>query len=214
VATHLNQLLFKHADELIGHEEVQQLMDLLGKKSPKLAEELVPNTLTLSGLLKILQNLLSEQVPIRDMRSVAEAIIEAAPRGKDPDTLTEAVRLSLSRMIVQNIIGSEDELPVITLEPGLENILMQSVQQAKQAGSMGSDSIVLEPSLAERLQSSVSEAAQRQELAGKSAVLLVSPAIRSAVAKFVKNASETLAVLSYNEVPDNKQITIVAAVGN
>ena len=214
VATHLNQLLFKHADELIGHEEVQQLMDLLGKKSPKLAEELVPNTLTLSGLLKILQNLLSEQVPIRDMRSVAEAIIEAAPRGKDPDTLTEAVRLSLSRMIVQNIIGSEDELPVITLEPGLENILMQSVQQAKQAGPMGSDSIVLEPSLAERLQSSVSEAAQRQELAGKSAVLLVSPGIRSAVAKFVKNASETLAVLSYNEVPDNKQITIVAAVGN
>jgi flagellar biosynthesis protein FlhA len=214
VATHLNQLLFKHADELIGHEEVQQLMDLLGKKSPKLAEELVPNTLTLSGLLKVLQNLLSEQVPIRDMRTVAEAIIEAAPRGKDPSMLTESVRLSLSRMIVQNIIGSEEELPVITLEPGLENILLQSVQQAKQAGGVGGDSIVLEPSLAERLQSSVTEAAQRQELAGKSAVLLVSPAIRSAVAKFVKNASETLAVLSYNEVPDSKQITIVAAVGS
>ncbi len=214
VATHLNQLLFKHANELIGHEEVQQLMDLLAKKSPKLAEELVPNTLTLSGLLKILQNLLMEQVPIRDMRTLAEAIIEASARTKDPELLTEAVRLSLSRMIVQNIIGSDDELPVITLEPGLENILLQSVQQAKQAGQVGGDSIVLEPSLAERLQSSVSEAAQRQELAGKSAVLLVSPAIRVAVAKFVRNASETLAVLSYNEVPDNKQITIVAAVGS
>ncbi|GAA3914532.1 flagellar biosynthesis protein FlhA [Litoribacillus peritrichatus] len=214
VATHLNQLLFKHADELIGHEEVQQLLDLLSKKSPKLSEELVPNTLTLSGLLKVLQNLLSEQVPIRDMRTIAEAIVEAAARSKDPDSLTEAVRLALSRMIVQNIIGSEDELPVITLEPSLENILLQSVQQAKQAGQVGGDNIVLEPSLAERLQSSVSEAAQRQELAGKSAVLLVSPAIRNAVAKFVKNASETLAVLSYNEVPDNKQITIVAAVGS
>ncbi|MFC3149871.1 flagellar biosynthesis protein FlhA [Litoribrevibacter euphylliae] len=214
VATHLNQLLFKHADELIGHEEVQQLMDLLSKKSPKLAEELVPNTLTLSALLKVLQNLLSEQVPIRDMRTIAEAVIEAAARGKDPSMLTEAVRLALSRMIVQNIVGGEQELPVITLEPGLENILLQSVQQAKQAGAMGDDSIVLEPSLAERLQSSVSEAAQRQELAGKSAVLLVSPAIRAAVAKFVKNASETLSVLSYNEVPDNKKITIVAAVGS
>ncbi len=214
VATHLNQLLFKHADELIGHEEVQQLMDLLGKKSPKLAEELVPNTLSLSALLKVLQNLLSEQVPIRDMRTIAEAIIEAASRSKDPSYLTESVRLALSRMIVQNIVGGDDELPVITLEPGLENILLQSVQQAKQGGAAGDDSIVLEPSLAERLQQSVSEAAQRQELAGKSAVLLVSPAIRSAVAKFVKNASETLAVLSYNEVPDNKKITIVAAVGN
>jgi flagellar biosynthesis protein FlhA len=214
VATHLNQLLFKHADELIGHEEVQQLMDLLGKKSPKLAEELVPNTLSLSALLKVLQNLLSEQVPIRDMRTIAEAIIEAASRSKDPSYLTESVRLALSRMIVQNIVGGDDELPVITLEPGLENILLQSVQQAKQGGAAGDDSIVLEPSLAERLQQSVSEAAQRQELAGKSAVLLVSPAIRSAVAKFVKNASETLAVVSYNEVPDNKKITIVAAVGN
>lgn len=214
VATHLNQLLFKHADELIGHEEVQQLMDLLGKKSPKLAEELVPNTLTLSALLKVLQNLLAEQVPIRDMRTIAEAIIEAAARSKDPSHLTESVRLALSRMIIQNIIGGDEELPVITLEPGLENILLQSVQQAKQAGAMGDDSIVLEPSLAERLQSSVTEAAQRQELAGKSAVLLVSPAIRSAVAKFVKNASETLSVLSYNEVPDNKKITIVAAVGS
>lgn len=214
VATHLNQLLFKHADELIGHEEVQQLMDLLAKKSPKLAEELVPNTLTLSALLKVLQNLLAEQVPIRDMRTIAEAIIEGAARSKEPSVLTESVRLALSRMIVQNIVGGDDELPVITLEPGLENILLQSVQQAKQAGPMGDDSIVLEPSLAERLQSSVSEAAQRQELAGKSAVLLVSPAIRAAVAKFVKNASETLSVLSYNEVPDNKKITIVAAVGS
>lgn len=214
VATHLNQLLFKHADELIGHEEVQQLMDLLAKKSPKLAEELVPNTLTLSSLLKVLQNLLAEQVPIRDMRTIAEAIIEGAARSKEPSVLTESVRLALSRMIVQNIVGGDDELPVITLEPGLENILLQSVQQAKQAGPMGDDSIVLEPSLAERLQSSVSEAAQRQELAGKSAVLLVSPAIRAAVAKFVKNASETLSVLSYNEVPDNKKITIVAAVGS
>jgi flagellar biosynthesis protein FlhA len=211
IATHLNQLLFKHSDELIGHEEVQQLMDLLSKKSPKLAEELVPNTLSLSQLLKVVQNLLSEQVPIRDMRTIAEAIIEASARNKDPELLTEAVRLSLSRMIIQNIVGNEDEVPVITLEPDLENILAQSVQQSRQAGSEG---IVLEPSLAERLQSSVSEAAQKQELAGKSAVLLVSPGVRSAVAKFVKNASETLAVLSYNEIPDSKQITIVASVGS
>lgn len=117
VATHLNQILYKHSHELIGHEEVQQLMQLLSKSSPKLAEELVPGVLSLSSLLNVLQALLAEHVPVRDIRSIAEAIANNAGKSQDTAALVAAVRVGLSRAIVQSIVGVEPELPVITLEP-------------------------------------------------------------------------------------------------
>ncbi len=212
VATHLNQVLNKHAHELIGHEEVQQWLDQLSKSSAKLAEELVPNTVSVSQLLKVLQNLLVEEVPIRDMRSIAEAIVNATPKTQDAGVLTAAARLALKRLIVQNIIGNEPELPVITLDPALEQLLMKSMQQAQQAGGMDDIGLVLEPSMMEKLQKSLTDATQRQEMMGKAAVLLVSNALRSVMAKFVRLAVERLAVLAYQEVPDNKQITIVATI--
>ncbi|PIE43625.1 MAG: flagellar biosynthesis protein FlhA [Gammaproteobacteria bacterium] len=214
VATHLNQVLSKHAHELIGHEEVQQWLDQLAKVSPKLADELVPNTITISQLLKVLQQLLVEGVPIRDMRSIAEALVNLSPRTQDATQLTSAARQALRRMIVQNLCEGEAELPVITLDPGLEQILLKSVQQAQNSGAAGDDmGLILEPSLVEKLQSSLAEAAQRQEMLGKPAILLVSAALRPVLAKFVRYGIERLSVLSYQEVPDNKQITIVASVG-
>ncbi|EGH21704.1 flagellar biosynthesis protein FlhA, partial [Pseudomonas amygdali pv. mori str. 301020] len=128
VATHLNQILYKHSHELIGHEEVQQLMQLLAKSSPKLAEELVPGVLSLSSLLNVLQALLAEHVPVRDIRSIAEAIANNAGKSQDTAALVAAVRVGLSRAIVQSIVGVEPELPVITLEPRLEQILLNSLQ--------------------------------------------------------------------------------------
>ena len=122
VATHLNQLLQVHAHELLGHEEVQQLLDMLTKTSPKLVEELVPGKLSFSVLLKVLQNLLMEQVPLKDFRTIAESLADAVSRTQDPLGLTAAVRISLARLIVQNINGSEPELPVITLAPQLEQL--------------------------------------------------------------------------------------------
>lgn len=142
VATHLNQILHKHAHELLGHEEVQQLMQLLAKSSPKLAEELVPGLVSLSTLLKVLQALLQEQVPVRDIRTIAEAIANVAPKSQDPAAMVAAVRVSLARAIVQGIVGLEPELPVITLEPRLEQILLNSLQKAGQGGE---DGILLEP---------------------------------------------------------------------
>jgi len=128
VATHLNQVLQKHAHELLGHEEVQQLLQLLAKSSPKLAEELVPGMISLSTLLKVLQQLLQEQVSVRDVRTIAEAIANVAPRSQDPAVMVSSVRVALSRAIVQNIIGLEPELPVITLEPRLEQMLLNGMQ--------------------------------------------------------------------------------------
>jgi len=210
VATHLNQILQKHAHELIGHEEVQQLLQVLAKGSPKLAEELVPGVLSLSALLKVLQALLSEQVPVRDIRSIAEAIANNAARSQDTAALVASVRVGLSRAIVQSIVGIESELPVITLEPRLEQILLNSLQKAGQGQEEG---VLLEPSMAEKLQRSLIDAAQRQEMQGHPVILLVAGPVRAMLSRFGRLAVPNLHVLAYQEIPDNKQVTIVATVG-
>ncbi len=210
VATHLNQVLSKHAHELIGHEEVQQLMQVLAKNSPKLAEELVPGMVSLSVLLKILQELLQEQVPVRDIRTIAEAIANAAGKSQDIASMVAAVRVALSRAIVQSVVGLEPELPVITLEPKLEQILLNSMQQAGQGADGG---ILLEPGMAEKLQQSLVEAAQRQEMMGQPVILLVAGQVRAMMSRFARMAVPNIHVLAYQEIPDNKQVTIVATVG-
>ena len=210
VATHLNQVLHKHAHELLGHEEVQQLMQLLAKSSPKLAEELVPGMISLSTLLKVLQSLLQEQVPVRDIRTIAEAIANVSVKSQDPAAMVGAVRVALARAIVQSIVGLEPELPVITLEPRLEQILLNSIQKAGQGSEEG---ILLEPGMAEKLQRSLVEAAQRQEMLGKPVILLVAGPVRAMLSRFARLAVPSIHVLAYQEIPDNKQVTIVATVG-
>ena len=210
VATHLNQVLHKHAHELLGHEEVQQLLQLLAKSSPKLAEELVPGLVSLSTLLKVLQALLQEQVPVRDIRTIAEALANVAGKSQDPAAMVAAVRVSLARAIVQSIVGLEPELPVITLEPRLEQILLNSLQKAGQGADEG---VLLEPGMAEKLQRSLIDAAQRQEMLGKPVVLLVAGPVRAMLSRFARMAVPSMHVLAYQEIPDNKQVTIVATVG-
>ncbi|KLN63006.1 MULTISPECIES: flagellar biosynthesis protein FlhA [Vibrio] len=208
LATHLSQLLTNNASQLIGHEEVQNLLEMLGRSTPKLVESFVPDQLQLGVVVKVLQNLLNEAVPIRDIRSIVQTLSEYSSKSQEADILTAAVRISLKRLIVQEINGIEPELPVITLIPELEQILHQTMQAS------GGESAGIEPGLAERLQSSLSQATQEQELKGEPAVLLTSGVLRSTLAKFVKNTIPSLRVLSYQEVPDEKQIRIVQAVGN
>ncbi|TFH91227.1 flagellar biosynthesis protein FlhA [Vibrio ouci] len=208
LATHLSQLLTNNASQLIGHEEVQNLLEMLGRSTPKLVESFVPDQLQLGVVVKVLQNLLNEAVPIRDIRTIVQTLSEYSSKSQEPDILTAAVRISLKRLIVQEINGIEPELPVITLIPELEQILHQTMQAS------GGESAGIEPGLAERLQSSLSQATQEQELKGEPAVLLTSGVLRSTLAKFVKNTIPSLRVLSYQEIPDEKQIRIVQAVGN
>nr|WP_232819283.1 flagellar biosynthesis protein FlhA [Saccharospirillum mangrovi] len=211
VATHVNHLLHQHAYELLGHEEAQQMLDILSKKSPKLADELVPNTLSLSQLLKVLQNLLMEEVSVRDLRTIAESLTNLQPKSQDIGVLTGAARMGLSRMIVQGIVGNDKEIPVITLDRGLEQLLQKTVQQAGSDGNL--DGVTLEPGMAERLQQSLQETSQRLEGEGKPSILLVSGGIRMLLARFVRHGLPGLKVLSFQEIPDNKHITIVATVG-
>jgi flagellar biosynthesis protein FlhA len=207
VATHLSQLIQSHASELLGHEEVEQLLKKLAKTAPKLVDNLVPDSLPLGTVVKVLQNLLQEQVPIRDMRTIAETLAEHSVRSQDPAVLTAAVRIALSRLIIQNINGLEPELPVITLDPNLEQLLHQSLQTG------GGESVNIEPGLAEKLQQSLKKAAQQQEAAGKPAILLTSPGLRGSLAHFARFGIPGLHVLSYQEIPDNKQVRVVATVG-
>ncbi len=212
IATHLNSLMQKHAWELLGHEEVQQLLNQLSKSHQRLVESMTPSPVSLSLLLRILQNLLRENIPIRDLRTICETLADVAQRSQDVDVLTAQVRVSLSRLIVQGVAGDESEIPVITLAPELEQILLQSVQQAKGNGGSDADA-VLEPGLAERLRQSLTDAAARMEMTGKEAVLLVSMGVRSMLARFARYSLPGLTVLAYNEIPDNRKVTIFATAG-
>jgi flagellar biosynthesis protein FlhA len=205
VATHLSSVLQGHAHELLGHEEVQQLLNGLARSAPRLVEDLVPKLLPLGTVVRVLQGLLAEQVPIRNLRAIVESLAEHAPRTQDPAVLLGQVRVALGRQIVQDIAGSADELPVITLEPELEQLL--------QSTSAGSGAPVLEPGLAERLQARLADATRRQDGAGEPAVLLVPPPLRSALARFTRASVPGLRVLAWNEIPDNRRVRLVAAVG-
>lgn len=208
VATHLNQMLQKNVHDLLGHEEVQKVLDMLAKQSPKLAESLVPETVSMTVLLKVLKNLLSERVPIRDIRTIAETLATHGNLSQDSDALTAAVRVALSRIIIQSIVGNEAEIPVITLDPEMEQMLLRSAQQNKDPSA-----IAMEPNMADKLQKALNDAAQRQEMAGKTPVLLVAAPLRSMLARFVRYCSSEIAVFAYNEIPEDKQITIEASIG-
>jgi flagellar biosynthesis protein FlhA len=207
IATHLSHLVQSHAHELLGHEETQQLLNGLAKTAPRLIEDLVPKTLPLSTVVRVLQGLLSERVPIRNIRTIIETLAEHAPRSQDPAVLQAQARIALSRQIVQDIAGSAAELPVVTLEPDLEQLLQSSL------GASGAGNAALEPGLAERLATRLVESAQRQEAAGEAAVLMVAPALRATLARFARASVPGLHVLAWNEIPDNRRVRMVAAVG-
>jgi flagellar biosynthesis protein FlhA len=206
IATHISHLVQTHAHELLGHEEVQQLLNHLAKTAPKLVEDLVPRVLPMSTVVRVLQGLLAERVPIRNMRTIIETLADAAPRSQDPSVLQAQVRVALGRQIVQDIAGLKDELPVITLENDLEQLLQGSLAN-------GGATPGLEPGLAERLQQQLANAARRQETLGEPAVLLVPPTLRQTLARFVRAGVPGLQVLAWNEIPDNRRVRLVTAVG-
>jgi len=208
VATHLSNVIQSHAPELLGREETQQLLDRVGKESPKLVEDLIPKVLPLGTLQKVLQNLLSEGVHIRDMRTIIEALSDHATRIQDADQLTAAVRVSLGRAITQQLFPGNSEIQVVALAPRLEGILMQATQTS------GAEGPGLEPGLADQLLNGVSQAAEQQEQMGMPAVLLVPGPLRNLLARFLRRSIPHLNVLSHNEIPDGRMIRVVQTVGN
>ena len=203
VATHLNHLISQHASELFGRQEAQQLLDRVTQEMPKLTEDLVPGVVTLTTLHKVLQNLLDEKVPIRDMRTILETLAEHAPIQTDPGELTSVVRVALGRAITQRWFPGNDEVQVIGLDTPLERLLLQALQ-----GGGG-----LEPGLADRLLAQTQEALARQEMLGAPPVLLVNHALRPLLSRFLRRSLPQLVVLSNMELSDNRNIRMTATIG-
>ncbi|AOR65931.1 flagellar biosynthesis protein FlhA [Pectobacterium wasabiae] len=203
IATHLNHLIALHASELFGRQEAQQLMERVAQEMPKLTEDFIPGVVTLTTLHKVLQNLLSEKVSIRDMRTIMETLAEHAPVQPDPYELTTVVRVALGRAITQQWFPGDSELQVIGLEGSLERLLLQALQ-----GGGG-----LEPGLADRLLEQAKQALQRQEMLGAPPVLLVNHALRALLARFLHRSLPNMAVLSNLEISDHRQIRMTSVIG-
>ncbi|ADI30075.1 flagellar biosynthesis protein FlhA [Methylotenera versatilis] len=207
IATHLNHIISLHAAELLGRQEVQQLLDHISKDSPKLVEDLTPKLLSLSVIQKVLQNLLSEGVHIRDMRTIVETLSEYATQTQDTGELTAVVRVQLGRAIVQQLFPTGNEVTVMTLDSNLERLLTQAMQGNGTAGS------AIEPGMAETLSRQAETAAKQQEQMGMTPVLLVSAPLRAALSKFLRRAVPHLRVLSHDELPDSKTIRVTSLIG-
>ena len=207
ISTHLNKVLRENAADLISHDDTQQLLDKLAAKSPKLVEDLVPGKLSLGALTRVLQQLLSESVSIRDIRTIAETLADATGRTTDPEQLTAVVRPKLGRMIMQSLIDEQSNLSVMTLEPGLEQLLHNVLQQ-----SQPGQPVVLEPNLSESLFASLRAGCRFLEEEGHPAVLVVSPLIRGWLAKAAKQRVNDLTVLSYSEIPDDQAVKVIHTV--
>lgn len=203
VATHLNHLIHLHSAELLGRQEVQQLLDRIGKESPMLIQDLVPKTLSLTTLQKVLQNLLDEGVPIRDMRTILDVLAEHAPTVTDTTELTSLIRLALGRAIIQQIFPGNEELQVIGLDSSLDRVLLQAL----------SNSNGLEPGLADSLLREAQSAMDRQAQLGLDPVLVVQHPLRVLLARFLRRSLPQLKVLSHAEIPDTRTIKVTATIG-
>jgi len=207
IATHLNNVLRNNAEELLTYEITESLIGRMEETSPKLVEELIPDNLSMSTALKVLQNLLSEGVPIKDMRTILETLSDAAPYTKAPEALTSYVRTRLGRLIVQQLCDPLNTLEVITLDPNLEQILTDLVKAATSI-----DEVTLEPNLAQTLIESLSEEVNKAQEQDRAAVLIVSPTIRQWLSIFIGKLKKELSVLSYREVPDDQSIKIIRTI--
>lgn len=206
IATHLSQILQDNADDLLGLEEVQQLLDRMKGNAGKLIEE-VTSAVPITTLVQVMQNLLRERVPVRDLRTILEAVLERSAQTKDVSQLTVHVRSALGKFILQNIPGVDEVVEVMTLDPGLEQILLKATQGAPEG------QLAIEPGLAEKLSKSLGDQVQEREMQGKPAILLVNPFVRAPLARLFRYSLPSLVVLSYNEVPESRQITVTASIG-
>ncbi|HZS11027.1 MAG TPA: flagellar biosynthesis protein FlhA, partial [Nitrospirales bacterium] len=207
IATHLSEVIKRHAHELIGRQEVQALLDELAKSHPKLVEELIPNLLPLGAVVRILSNLLRERVPIRDLRTILESLADHAGNMKDTEMLTEIARQALSRTITRQYLSLEGVLPVIALDPRLDRKLAEQLNGGAQNGYW-----MLDPTLSQRLLAALRQAAERMAAHGQQPVILCSPALRRHVYRLTERQLQSVPVLSMSEVDSGAKIKAVETV--
>ena len=208
IATHVNMVLKDNAPELLGHEETRELLDKVTERSPQLMDGLVPDKLTLATVNQVLKNLIAEDIPLRDMRSIMESLVVESGKTKDADELTALIRPRLGRFMMQSLIELGQTLSVITLETDLEHLISNTLLQSRKSGEL-----VMDPKLAENLFTAIDAEKRQTEEKGLPAVLIVSPGIRPWLAKAMRVRSPGLRVLSYTEIPEDQDVKVIAKIG-
>jgi len=208
MATHLTEVLRSHLAELMGRQEVQNLLDNLSKSYPKVVEELVPNPLSLGGVQKVLQNLLKEQVPIKDMLTIVETLADYAPLTKDSELLTEYVRHKLARSIISPYLGEDNRLNLITMSPEIENILIKNIQKTEHGSYLAID-----PKTADQILESIKEESEKAMMQNIQPILLTSPTLRRHLKKLVEYFVPSLKVLSHSELLSDMKFKSIGEVG-
>jgi len=207
MATHLTEVLRNHASELLGRQEVQNLLDNLSKTYPKAVEELVPNLLSVGLVQKVLQNLLQERISIRDMLTIVETLGDYSPLTKDPDLLTEYVRHKLSRSIISPFIGEDGVLNLITMAQEVEDILLDGIQKSEHGSYLSID-----PNVAEPIITSIKEEAEKAMAKNIQPILLSSPTVRRHLKKMSEHFVPSLVVLSQSELLSDIQLKTIGEV--
>lgn len=207
IATHLSELIKRHAHELLGRQEVQGLLDQLGKNHPKLVEEVIPNLIPLGTLVRVLSHLLREGVPIRDLRTILETIADHAASTKDADILTEVARQALGRTITKQYLAPDGSLPIIGLDPRLDRTL------ADQANATGQgNQWVPDPLVAQKLLNALKQAAERMVGRGHQPVILCSPSLRRHLRKLTDRILHSVPILGLNEVDSVTRLQAIETV--
>ena len=215
IATHISKVMEDHSPELLGYEETQQLLDKLKRSAPKLTEELTPGKLDTNTLQQVFQNLLQDDVPLTDLRTIAGTLLNASARHTHPVALAQEVRVALRRTILDDLVGMETMIPVATLSQQLEQLLLQAYQKTQQqgGGQFAPDAIPLEPNVTEQIQKHMPATMEEMSNKGQTPILLVAPQIRPLMARFARLCAPEMSVLSYSEVPDNRQINVAMTLG-
>jgi flagellar biosynthesis protein FlhA len=207
IATHISEIIKKHAHELLGRQELQQLLDNLAATCPKVVEELVPSLLNLGTVLHIVKNLLKENVSIRDFRTILETLADFAALTKDPEMLNEFVRQALGRNIVEQYKHEDDTLYLLSMDRNVEEVIAEGIQNSGQESFLA-----IEPAIAQKILSEIRNGMEKFNQMGTSPVLIASPSIRRHVKKLTERFMPNLAVLSHNEIPPNIKIQSLGVV--
>ncbi|GAB6180203.1 flagellar biosynthesis protein FlhA [Desulfotomaculum defluvii] len=207
LVTHLTEIIRLYAHELMGRQEVKELVEVVKEKHPAVVEELLPDMLSLGEIQKVLQNLLKERVPIRDLVTILEAMADGVRINKDPDYLTDNVRQSLSRSICQRYVEEQGKLTVVTLHPRLEQNIQEAIQQT-QFGAYP----VLDPQIVRKLLEKLNTVIEDVTMRGANPVLLCSPRVRLPFRRLIERYLPNLAVLSLNEIPANVEVEAIGTV--
>ncbi|WP_199450806.1 flagellar biosynthesis protein FlhA [Vibrio harveyi] len=212
IATHISKIMKTNLADLFTHDDVEAMTQRLTAQAPKLAEALAA-ALTPAQQLKVYRQLLLDQVPLKDIRTIANTMLESSENTKDPILLAADVRCALKRTLVNLVAGQKNELNVYALSDELEQMLMTSLQQAQAAGTVMLDSFPIEPNILGQFQQNLPLIRQQLKQQGLPPILLVMPQLRPLLARYARTFTQGLAVLSYNEIPENKQINVVGNLG-